>query len=657
MEDLDTKNRVAQEAGVVESDNDFYTVFNSTRLLNENAIPIPPKLGERLKKQHDATLAVYKPYHDDWRNAVRVFDEEGSVADFMRTGVTKDNYVRQNVQSLIDFTYLRNPDAEFTPLKDVEEGEPDDKFVKALSATLDVVISENNIHGIGLRKYIQRQLVTSHLTNHGIVKLDYVPKTGSLDDVRELYALAQKKIKEEEDPDKQAHLYSLLERLSEEMQNRRPMGLRLKNVSAFMFFADPLTTKDDFSDSSFVFEYEYLKESYIQSEFLTYDEEGECWYYRYDKSKKFTGGRSKTSGNAQDRAKEALVDELMPEAKEKEVEYYRTDTVLCVWWYDKITKQKYLYVVDDWETPLWVYQDELELSQFFPYFMLAFSPSIGNILRYSEASYYIPHQNRINENAKQKDFIRQNAFSTLVYNPKAVDPKEVTKLLSALRKPKKDGIRALPLILSNPEQKLADAFEPLIPPTAQMQEMFDDRHSIEMIQRGSRLNSAAQGGEFKTNTTNDAVAAYNEAAETKFSSITDMIEETTARLFWAITEVIVSKFDKDYVTTIIGANKGSNFQQMSIVDFNSQYIMRIEAGSSEKPNSIAKKKEAMQIIQMLGQFGTAAPMTIISIVAKLLRKVFSPHMVTDAELATLKQEGTAAMQKGVSTTPEQGQPQ
>ena len=654
MDNENTKLQVAQDAGVVESDQDFYTVFNTTRLLNENAIPVPPKLGERIRMQHDATLEVYKPYHEDWRNAVKVFNEEGSVADYIKCGVAKDNYVRQNVQSLIDFTYLRNPTAEFTPLRDIEEGEPEDKFVKALSATLDVVISENNIHGIGLRKYIQRQLVTSHLTNHGIVKLDYIPKVGSLDDVRELYALAQQEIKKTDDVDKLNHLYSLLERLSEEMQNRRPMGLKLKNVSAFMFFADPQCTKDDFSDASFTFEYEYLKESYIQSEFLTYSEDDQCWYYRYDKSKIFTSGVTKSGNSTQDKAKEALVDELMPEAKEKEVEYYRKDTILCVWWYDRITKQKYLYVVGQWDTPLWVYEDELQISQFFPHFLLAFSPSIGNILRYSEASYYIPHQIRINQNAEQKEFIRRHAFSTLVYNPKNVDPKEAKKFIDTMRKDKKTGIRALPLALSNPEAKIADAFEPLIPPSAQMQQLFDDNHSVEMIQRGSRLNNAMQGGEFRTNTTNDAVEAYNMAAETKVSAITDMVEETTAKLFWAITEIIVSKFDKDYVATIIGAKKASAFNQMDILTFNSQYIMRIEAGSTEKPNSAAKKREAVQIIQMLGQFGKAAPMTIISIVSKLLRKVFSPHLVTDNELALLKQEGTAALQKGVST-PEQGQ--
>lgn len=654
MEIEEAKLAVAEEAGVVETQNDFYSVFNTTRLLHENAIPVPRNLGERLSKQYDATLAVYKDFHTDWKNAIKTFNEEGSVADFQRTGVAKHNYVRQNVQSLIDFTYLRDPDAEFTSLRDNGDEEKEDGFISALDATLDVVISDNNVHGIGLRKYVQRQIVIAHLTNYGIIKLDHTPKVGSLNDVLELFESLKKKIKDPKDEAELNQLYSLYDRLSEEMQNRKPMGLRLKNISPFMFFVDPACTKDDLSDASFCFEYEYIKESHIKSEYMTFDEDKGKWLYRYDQNKQYEASDEKRPTNAQS-AKEKLVDELMPEASEKEAEYNKTGTVLCVWWFDKITKQKYLYIAGEWDTPLWVYEDDLQISQFFPYFLLAFSPSVSNILRLSEASYYIPHQNVINENAKQETFIKRNAFSTFIYNTQMVDNKEVKKLIDEMMKPKSGSIRAVGIKLSQPEAKVENLLSPLIPPSAQIAKLFDNTANVEVIQASSRINNAFTGGEFKTNTTNDAIQAYSTFAETKFSALTDTIEETTARLFWAITEIIVSKFSKDYVTTLIGATKASAFNPLPVQEYNSLYIMKIEAGSTEKANSAQKKQEAVQIIQMLGQFGKAAPMTIISIVSKLLRKVFSPHMVTDKELELLKQEGTAAMQKGVST--QQGQPQ
>jgi hypothetical protein len=67
---------------------------------------------------------------------------------------------------------------------------------------------------------------------------------------------------------------------------------------------------------------------------------------------------------------------------------------------------------------------------------------------------------------------------------------------------------------------------------------------------------------------------------------------------------------------------------------------------------------------MLGQFGTAAPRTVLGIVTKLLRQVFSRKLVTDKDLQVLEEEGQAAMQKGISTAepnqppqPQQPQPQ
>ena len=62
---------------------------------------------------------------------------------------------------------------------------------------------------------------------------------------------------------------------------------------------------------------------------------------------------------------------------------------------------------------------------------------------------------------------------------------------------------------------------------------------------------------------------------------------------------------------------------------------------------------------MLGQFGTAAPRTVLSLVTRLLRSAFSKSLVTDKDLQHLEEEGLAAMQKGVSTqgSQEQQQPQ
>jgi len=57
-----------------------------------------------------------------------------------------------------------------------------------------------------------------------------------------------------------------------------------------------------------------------------------------------------------------------------------------------------------------------------------------------------------------------------------------------------------------------------------------------------------------------------------------------------------------------------------------------------------KKKEAINTIQLLGQFGAKAPMTVLTVVFKLLRNVFSKNIVTDSELKQLEQESLVMMQ-------------
>jgi hypothetical protein len=104
-----------------------------------------------------------------------------------------------------------------------------------------------------------------------------------------------------------------------------------------------------------------------------------------------------------------------------------------------------------------------------------------------------------------------------------------------------------------------------------------------------------------------------------------------------------------YINRLLSTKDAKKFHNMTIDEFNRSYNLTIAAGSIEKPTSSSKKKEAMQIIQMLGQFGTAAPRTVLSLVTRLLRSAFSRSLVTDEDLEKLEEEGIAAMQKGVTT--------
>jgi hypothetical protein len=166
-----------------------------------------------------------------------------------------------------------------------------------------------------------------------------------------------------------------------------------------------------------------------------------------------------------------------------------------------------------------------------------------------------------------------------------------------------------------------------------------------------------RGQQFKVNTNTTAVNTYKEQAQTRLEGLTDKIEASVEDLLWSVCEIMVSQFTMEEMQMLVSTKAAEDFVQMSVRDFNLQHSLTIAAGSTEKPTTERKKEEAAGIIQMLGQFGSAAPGTVLSIVSRLLRSAFSRELVTDNDLKLLKEESSAAMQKGVSTGGEQGGPE
>lgn len=641
---------VAQSLGIVETNESFDTLLTQTRLLSTNAIPIPHTIGDYFAEKYADCVKVYKPYHQDWEKALKAYNELGSIKDYEEGNTANENFVRIITQSLLDLTYMQNPTAEFTT-EDADEK----PFEEALSAIITTIVNKASGIGLNIRPTILRQIAFGHLTNFGIIKLCYTAKSGSKEDTLKLFTKAQEKLKIETDPDKVNHLYSLLDILYKEMHSRQPFGLAVKNISPFAFMADVDTTKDDLSDAKVTFEIDALDEGHIKANYMQYDEDTQKWVFKYDTKTSYED-KEKSSGQLENKTKEAIIDQLMPDLNDNERQVMAKGKINCVWVHDRTTRYVYLYILNRWETPLWVFEDEMQLSRFFPYYLLAFSASMKGLPRLSEPSFYIPFQNEVNATNKQYSMVRWAAFSTIIYDTETIDKSEVDKVLDEIHKPTR-RMRSIGVKLRDSEKGLSGAMEPFKLPVANMEGLFQDPRHRNAIDKASRLSEADRGGQYKTTTTNAAIAQYEEISNARIGTLTDRIEESMAQLFWSIAEIVVSKYDKATITTLVSNQHAENFQNMPVDEFNNMFALEIEGGSTEKANSPNKKKEAVQIIQMLGQFGTAAPRTVLGIVTKLLRQVFSRKLVTDKDLQVLEEEGQAAMQKGISTTTDPNQPQ
>lgn len=645
MNTEDQKAAVAAEAGVIDRYDNLDNALSNFRLLSENAIPIPPTIGERFSEFFDDGIRMLESRHKEWKENIETFLNE----DAKDATSPTENLVRTTIESLVDFTYMRNPQAEISSL-----ATNDKELAKVLQKILTALMNKKTLPGINLRPKVLKQIIFAHLTNFGILELTWQDEKGSLEQVLQVNEQVKEKIKSEQDPERANPLYELLDILQRELDVRKHVGIGVRVRSPFSLLIDPNCQELDLSDCKWIMDRDVMKIDHIKAEYTIYDEEeGKC-YFKYRNDVELDLNASTT--HTKEAVETAIVDAIMPDVDSEQAKLRAKNTVPVVWVYDRTTRLKYLYMEGRWDVPLWVYPDDMELSRFFPFFILAFSAPLSSVVQAGEVSHYVSFQKEINRINEQISRIRNRGFNKYIYNSAVIDKEEAQKLFD-FADSKDSKVEALGVKLRDQDKALSEIMEPLKLPSAQFKEIFDKTDLKEALDRTTRITDAMRGAQFRTNTTNDAVSTYNEFASNRLEGLTDKIELAVESLLWSMCELVVSKMTSAQINQILTTEDAQKFKSLSVTEFNRQHNLVIAAGSIEKPTSSSKKKEAVQIIQMLGQFGTAAPRTVLSLVTRLLRSAFSKTLVTDDDLQKLEEEGLAAMQKGVSTPQQGGQPQ
>lgn len=630
------ETQLAEELGIVPETPPPLT--SEVRLLSEDAIPIPPTIGKRFAVMFDDAVRMMEARHTEWKRNINIFlNDEAKDA---QTPI--ENLVRTTVEALVDFTYMRNPHGELSAVV-----EKDKKLAKILQRVLSALINKKAMPGISLLQKMWKQIIFAHLTNFGILELTWQSEKGSIEQILAVNDSVRERIKKERDQEKASVLYETLDILQQELDIRRHTGIGLRVRSPFALLVDPNCQELNLSDCKWIMDRDVMKIDQIKAEYTNYDKKQNKYFFKYrpNVELEFDGDYSDTSRES---TEIAIIDAIMPDVEDEQAKLRAKNALPVVWVYDRTTRLKYLYIEGKWDVPLWVYEDEMGLSRFFPFFILAFSSPLNSIIQSGEVSHYIAIQDEINRINKQVSRTRRRAFNKYIYNSAAIDKEEATKIFN-FAETSDNRVEAIGVRVRDQDKALSDVLEPLKLPSTQFKEIFDKTDLENALERTVRMNEVMRGAQFKTNTTNVAIDAYNEYASNRFEGLTDKIELNVEYLLWSICELVVSKMSQEQISQLIAIDDAEQFSPMTVADFNRQYNLVIAAGSTEKPTSSTKKKEAMRIIQMLGQFGTAAPMTVLTLVTRLLRSAFSKALVTDNDLKKLEQEGLAAMQKGVST--------
>ena len=297
--------------------------------------------------------------------------------------------------------------------------------------------------------------------------------------------------------------------------------------------------------------------------------------------------------------------------------------VVYVW--DKVTRRVELYNCNDWCYPLWVWDDPYSLDQFFSVVPMEFHTDPITMYAKGEVTYYLDQQDDINIINNEWSKVRRFAAGKCAYDMNALkDTKALEALISGTLDTNTIG-------LDLPEgKKLGDVLGPLLPPSADAIKFFDKKPVLEAIDRLSGVSSVQRGVEYKTNTTNRAIESYESQTQTRADEKMDAIEDSVGTVLWIVAQLCLQFMEKDEVAILLGDELAKPWEKMDAASIRTTFTPRVVGGSTLKPTSRAKKEQALQISQIIGQFTRATPIAAV-VALKVLATAFDGTVISQED--------------------------
>jgi hypothetical protein len=550
---------------------------------------------------------------------------------------------------MVPAVYSKNPDVTIS-----STDSDDDPFCESLQSYINAVIRRRD--KINLKPKVKRAAGFAHLTNFGVMKLEFTQK----DDSRELAIQQVQQLSDElakaTSQEQVDEIYGKLNALEKQMEIRMPSGFHVGNVLPLNLIIDPFAEDNDGCDGEWMIERVYELTSGLNARFTKEnknednDEIERTLIYKPTHKAVFDEGQTGTREDGLGLVMQALDTQELGESQtnSERLAYMNMYYTECFLVWDKATRRVMLFARDDWKWPIWVWDDPYHLSRFYPYFIVGYGMSTGGTVTPGEVAYYIDQQDEINQINRQVARIRRTIFDFFFYNSDSIKQDEAEKFIDAIRGIGTRDIHAMGVKIGE-NGDISKAFQALLPPSANYEAFFNKEPIINTINRTSNTSDALRGTQFKTNTNEAAVNTYQESARLAVGAKVDVIEDVVADLASAMAEICVQFVTQEDVAGTIGQSLAEGYQQMDVNQYKSTISTEVVAGSMEKPNSVFKKKEAVQIAQAIGQFAQAAPGAAMRIMLRVLEKAFTEVVIHKSDWDALEAEIKATMTKGVST--------
>jgi len=614
----------------------------------DSKIPVSKAFGSLCRTMVDSALKANELIHDAWEQCFAYYNNHqnkisgSSKGTFSRGDVT-ENVVYSNVNVMLPAVYGRDPDIAVNTTD-----KEDEKFADAARALLNALLKGKN--ALNCKPKVKKAVGIALMTNFGVLKLDYILKTDSSDGVLKELMDVTKEIERAKSTKALESAYGKLAAIESIASVFEPGGPKLSNVMAKNLVVDPVAEMPDGTDARWMAERCYLPTAYLKHKFTRKEDDSDCWYYIFKPTHKatFTAGSQNQKDDAYGLVLESLSGETSLQENEEVSGYRSLYYTECWLFWDKATRRTSLFAADDWTYPLWIWDDYTKTTRFFPYFIIGFGLSTGQTTTVGEVSYYLDQQDEINQINRQVARIRNSIFNFFFYNSHKLSAPDAELLMSAIKRGFVDEQAVIGVKV--PEgSKIGDVFEALVPPSLNYEALFNKEPTINSINRISNTSDAIRGVQFKTNTNEASVQSYQDAARMSVGAKIEVVEDVISDMCKALLEQCVQNMPKDEVISYIGTKLAEGWQAMTLQEYNRRFALDLVPGTSEKPNSVFKKKEAIQVAQAIGQFASAAPMTSMKVALRVLEQAFTEVVIKPEDWDLMEKEMEMNMQRGNSS--------
>jgi hypothetical protein len=624
------------------------------QMLGDTRIPVSKHLGKLWKSRRDAAISRREAMKvsDAWTEAVKYYKNDqlnhrnqgdpdlaqNQVDEIEDAFSETENIVFANTASLVPTLYSKNPVIEATaPTDDMKP------LALRLERLINKLFERKSEPGVNLKPKIRRAISLGVLTNNAWLETGWTFREASSQAAFEELNKLSLELQNAKSTKEIQEVEGKLMALEAKMDYLRPAGPYVRVRTPFDILIDPAAVENT-ADAQWLIDFDFIPTDFLRAMYSSKDAETGEWKSIFQPTHVMKlKGSTDNQGLDEEIAQFSLIRETGDGMTYKTYGFDDNESfrkaqytrVARVW--DKVTRRVMLFNNNDWSWPLWVWDDPYQFPDFFPFDLLQFyTDPVGDETK-GEVSYYLDQQDAINEINTEKKLARQWARKNIVYDRNRVNADDASMIVRG----GKQGAFGIDV----PEGgKIDDILKAILPPSANFMQLFDKQPQLDAIDRLSSVRSVQRGAEFKTNTTNEAIKRYDATSETRLDEKVDAIEDLIGSIGNRIAFLCLVHMDEEAVNDLIGPSETGAWQNLPAKEA-AKLSITVVGGSMQKPSSGAKKEEAMQVGQVLGQFVKASPVALV-VALKMFEEAFDSITIKDEDWALIRQSVESQLQQG-----------